>query len=153
MGHAPADIAAMVFSPAPLEDGVDYALDRRMIAVLVEFDGRRTVADIARRLDMDLTEVRHAAAKLRNLGLIETAADRTGNRQRTAIDRLTEQLARAIGPVAVVLVEEELLGFGYARTDFPGDRLPALVDRLAANIRNIDRRNEFRAAAAALIAR
>ena len=151
MAHTDADIAAMVFRQAVIKSTGAFSLDRKAIAILLEFDGCRTVAQIAHRLNLDrrnvLTTVRH----LSRLGLIEPAAGAAEALDRAVIDRITQHLARAVGPLAMVIVEEEIQELGYKVDGFPVVRLIHLIERLSGCIRKKDKRIEFLAAVADLV--
>jgi hypothetical protein len=58
-------------------------------------------------------------------------------------DQLTNELARAIGPLAALTVEDEITALGEARESFPRDEIPALVERLSHVIRDDARRVRF----------
>ena len=53
--------------------------------------------------------------------------------------KVVDSMARAIGPLAAVLVEDEILDLGYQPDGFPKVRLKDLIDRLSSNIRKEDK--------------
>ena len=143
MAHAAADIASMVFRQAVIKETGAFSLDRRMLAILVEFDGIRTVAEIARRLNVDPETVFMTVRRLSALGLIEPVTDNGRTLSPAAIAYLTRQLARAVGPLAVILVEDAIQDLGYEPDGFPVARLNELIARLCTSIRKENKKKDF----------
>ena len=148
MAQATADIGSMIFRPASLENAGAFSLNGQMLAIFVEFDGSRTVSEIARRLNVDLAAIIKVVRKLSELGLIEPVTDVAQTLAPAVIDHVTQQLALAVGPLAVVIVEDEIQDLGYGPENFPMMRLKELIDRLSSNIRKEDKRTAFLAARA-----
>lgn len=151
MARATADIGSMIFRPASLENAGAFSLNGQMLAIFVEFDGSRTVAEIAGRLNIDLNVVSKIVRRLSELGLIEPVTDVAQTLAPAVIDHVTQQLALAVGPLAVVIVEDEIQDLGYEPESFPMMRLKELIDRLSGNIRKEDKKNAFLAAMAELM--
>lgn len=151
MAHADADIASMVFRQAVLKSTGDFSIDHRTLAILLEFDANRTVAQIARRLNIDLEPIYAVVRRLSGLGLIEPVTDAATALDPAVINFLTQHLARAVGPLAAVLVEDEILDLGYETDQFPKVRLRDLINRLSACIRKENKKKDFLAAVAELI--
>jgi hypothetical protein len=61
----------------------------------------------------------------------------------TVFDQISVELARAVGPMAVLTLEEEIANLGEAREMFPRDRIPELVERLSQTIRDGTKRLRF----------
>ena len=151
MAQATEDIGTMIFRPARLKNAGAFSLNGQMLAIFVEFDGSRTVAEIARRLNIDLVAITKTVRRLSELGLIEPVTEVAQTLAPAVIDHVTQQLALAVGPLAVVIVEDEIQDLGYEPESFPMMRLKELVDRLSGNIRKKDKKNSFLAAMAELI--
>jgi DNA-binding Lrp family transcriptional regulator len=150
MAHAFANIGSMVFRPAILENTGAFSLDGRMLAVFIEFDGSRTVAEIADRLHVEPQAITRIVRRLSELGLIEPVTDIAQSLAPAVLEHVTRQLALAVGPVAVVLVEDEIQDLGYQPDSFPVLRLGELIDRLSDNIRKEDKKQAFLSATAEL---
>ena len=67
------DLSALVFNRIPAQNLGELSLDGQMLSVLMEADGRQTAGAIARKLGMNLGEIRHVISKL-----LELEADRGG---------------------------------------------------------------------------
>ena len=151
MTHAAADIASMVFRPAVIEGAAAFSLDRKALAILMEFDGSRTVAAVARQFNLDLASIAGIVRRLSELGLIEPVTDASGALDRTLIEHIAGRLAMVIGPLAPVVIEEEIRDMGYGAGSFPTSRAQELIDRLAATIRREEKREVFLAEMAELV--
>ncbi|MGD8764657.1 MAG: hypothetical protein PVG87_20290, partial [Desulfobacteraceae bacterium] len=53
------------------------------------------------------------------------------------------QFSLAVGPVAEVLIEDEVQDLGYDLSQFPTQRIAELIDRLSRNIRREEKKNTF----------
>jgi hypothetical protein len=115
--------------------------------VLVQFDGARSVADIARALGIEEGKVTEVAETLFRSGVLQVAPGSAPPPRPTVngtvFDQISVELARAVGPMAVLTLEEEIANLGEAREMFPRDRIPELVERLSQTIRDGTKRLRF----------
>jgi hypothetical protein len=58
-------------------------------------------------------------------------------------DYLVAHLSLAVGPIAQVLIEDEVETLGYELSRFPGHRVAELIDKLAQEIRRDDKKDVF----------
>ncbi|MDX1709483.1 MAG: hypothetical protein R3274_12840, partial [Desulfobacterales bacterium] len=58
-------------------------------------------------------------------------------------DYLMAHLSLAVGPIAQVLIEDEVENLGCELSRFPGHRVAELIDKLAQEIRREEKKNEF----------
>jgi hypothetical protein len=58
-------------------------------------------------------------------------------------DKIEDALARAMGPLAMVIIEDEIVALGEDRKAFPRDRLADLVERVSISIKDDSRRLQF----------
>jgi hypothetical protein len=151
MAQAFANIGSMVFRPADLENSRVISLDGRMLSIFIEFDGSRTVAEIADLLHVETGAIIRIVKRLSELGLIEPVTDIARTLAPGVLDHVTRQLALAVGPVAVVLVEDEIRDLGYRSDSFPVPRLGELIDRLSGTIRKEGKKQAFLSAMAELM--
>lgn len=63
---------------------------------------------------------------------------------------IEHELARAIGPVAPIVVDEAITALGSTRDQYPRRSLPALVERLGHEIKDEGKRKAFQQAAGKL---
>jgi hypothetical protein len=137
------DIASMIFKPADPLDRGDFSLNRQTLNVYLNLNGEVTLGELSAKLDIDLDTLRGVISHLLRLGLIESA-----DREIVAVDAeflrdLINQLALATGPIASILIEDEIQNLGYEVDQFPGHRAMKLIERLAAQIRRDDKKSIF----------
>ena len=58
-------------------------------------------------------------------------------------DYLMAHLSLAVGPIAQVLIEDEVENLGYELSRFPGHRVAELIDNLAQEMRRQEKKNVF----------
>jgi hypothetical protein len=115
--------------------------------VLTQFDGTRNVAEVALGLKMEERKVAEIAESLFRSGVLQVAPGSPGPPRPTVngafLAQISNELARAVGPLAVFTLEEEIGALGEAREAFPRDRIPDLVERLSQTIRDGAKRLRF----------
>jgi len=137
------DIAGMVFQRVIREDGGNFSLDSRMLSVLMELDGSRSLGAVAARLGITMGSMREILANLLKLRLIEPVERQVPGVDQDFLDYLMDQLSVAVGPIAAVLIEDEVRNLGFEPNRFPVDRAAELVDRLSRAIRKPEKRSVF----------
>jgi hypothetical protein len=114
-----------------------------MLNVLVELDGERTIASVAKKVDLDMGAMKRVIIKLAKLRLVEPERSNISTLTREFFDYLSVQLSLAIGPIANVLIEEALTSLDYSKSRFPIHRAAELVELIARNIRREEKRIVF----------
>ena len=90
-----------------------------------------------------MSSMRDIIAKLMQNGLVEKVDRTIVTLDKDFFEFLVAQLSIAIGPVAPVLIEDEVENLGYELSRFPGHRVAELVDRLAQEIRREEKKEVF----------
>jgi len=142
-----ANLSRVVFKLSGRELSSDVTLTPQAWRVLAQCDGVRSVTEIAKSLGVDEPTVAQAAETLYRCGILQVAAGSAGPPRATVsgvfFDHVTNELARAIGPLAALTLEDEVTALGEARESFPRDRIAELVERLGHTIREDARRLRF----------
>jgi len=138
------DLSLMVFRPVAYEDGGEYSLDGRTLRVLLEFDGKRTVAEVAKRLNVSVGQLKPIISKLIEARLLELSTEGLPKVDRDFFDYLTTQLALAVGPLASVIIEDAVEALGFKIGDFPVSYLAELIDTISQEIPRDDKRALFK---------
>jgi hypothetical protein len=107
------EISSTVFKRIVRDDIGEYPLDHQMLAVFMELDGKEKVDKETVTLDKDF------------------------------FDYLVGQLSLAVGPIAQVLIEDEIHKLGHETSRFPGQRVAELVHNLAREIRRKEKKDVF----------
>ncbi|MBS3809597.1 MAG: hypothetical protein KGY38_05545, partial [Desulfobacterales bacterium] len=96
--------------------------------------------------DMSLKDLRSILSKLHNLKLCEPAKENMPVLGKDFFDFLSAQLSRAMGPIADVVIEDEINEMGEDAKQFPAHRAAELVDLLARQILREERKVAFQQA-------
>ncbi len=130
-----ANVGSMVFRRVLRKDLGEFSLDSRMLGILMELDGERNLAAIARGLGMDMAGMREAIEKLSNLKIVERVSQQTSVLPSEFFDYLNAQLSLAVGPISRILIEDTVADLGKRVSGFPVQMVAELVDLLARHIR------------------
>ena len=121
----------------------DFSLDRQTLNIYMQLNGTDTLGQLATTAGTNLGTMRVLISKLLKLGLIEAVKKDIVMLDGDFFRYLINQLSLATGPIASVLIEDEVHGLGYEVDQFPGYRAGELVDRLAAEIRRKEKKAIF----------
>jgi hypothetical protein len=114
---------------------------------LARVDGVHSVAEIAQMLSMDLAAAEGVAEALYKAGLLQIAAGAANPLSATVngdfFDHVTREFAQVMGPLASVVIEDEVTALGETREKFPRDRLAELVERLGQVVHDDAMRLQF----------
>ena len=139
------DIALWVFGRVMRSNIGDVSLDRQMLDVLMELDGKKNLGSIAKKTGMNTGNLREAVSKLLKLNLIENVVKGTGTfLDNDFLDYLNEQLALAIGPVAEIIIEDAVSDLGYRMSQIPSHKIAELIDLLSREIQREERKESFK---------
>ncbi|MBS3809505.1 MAG: hypothetical protein KGY38_05060, partial [Desulfobacterales bacterium] len=86
------DISRMVLKRTVRADLGEVSLDSRMLQVLMELDGKKTIGEVAQSLNMSLKDLRSILSKLHNLKLCEPAKENMPVLGKDFFDFLSAQL-------------------------------------------------------------
>ncbi len=140
------DISRLVLKRTVRADLGEVSLDSEMLQVLMELDGRKNIAQVARSLNMNIKHLRIVLNKLYNLRLCEAAREAIPLLDRNFLRDLSAELSRAMGPIADVVIEDEINEMGEDPERFPAHRAAELVDMLARQIPREERKVAFQQA-------
>ena len=137
------DISSMIFRRIVTNDLGNITLDRLTLNIFMELNGQTTLGRLAEKSGMNLANLREVISKLLRLGLIEEGQQDIVMLDGDFFRYLINQLAFATGPIASVLIEDEIHQLGYAVDQFPVYRATELVNKLAAEIRRAEKKSIF----------
>jgi hypothetical protein len=90
-----------------------------------------------------MSTMREVIAKLMQNGLVEKVDKEIVSLDKDFFDYLVSHLSLALGPIAQVLIEDEIHHLGHEISRFPGNRVAELVDNLAQMIRRKEKKAVF----------
>jgi hypothetical protein len=137
------DISSMIFKRVVRNGLGDFSLDRQTLVIFMELDGKATLGALAKKAGLRMGTLRDAVSHLLQLGLIEKIEKQIVLADIDFMRYLGGQLSLSIGPIAQVLIEDEIQNLGYDLSQFPGQRAAELVDKLAQAIRHKEKKSDF----------
>jgi hypothetical protein len=138
------DISPLVFQLSVKKEPGELTLDKPMLAVIQELDGKKSVGMIAKNLGMESGKISEIIAKLLTLKIITLVSESTPILKEDFFVYLTDQLSLATGPMAEVLIDEAIASLGYSVTSFPKHRVQELIDLLVPRIFREEKRAVFK---------
>jgi hypothetical protein len=144
MADLSGDITKMVFRQVIKDHVKTISIDSRLLGIFLQLDGKRTVGIVAQKTGLNLGAMREAISALLDMEIIEKVGKNESNVDSEFLDYLKNQLTKAVGPIADVLIEEEIAAMGYHLSSFPISQVPELIDLLAREIRRDEKKNVFR---------
>jgi site-specific recombinase XerC len=143
MDFSSSEISSTVFKRIVRDDIGEFPLDHQMLAVFMELDGKAPLNMVAQKAGLNMSTMREIIAKLMRNGLVEKVDKEIVTLDKDFFDCLVAQLSIAIGPIAQVLIEDEIHNLGQEISRFPGHLVAELVDNLARDIRRKEKKDVF----------
>jgi len=116
-------------------------------SVLSQIDGKKTVADISNELKMGEYGTARNLYSLFSSGLIEVATAPQRKAKKIVdggfFELVEKELSEIIGPVAPVILDEEIKDMGEERSSFPVERVSLLVEKVSREIADDTQRIAF----------
>jgi hypothetical protein len=137
------DISPLVYRHTIKDDLKTIALDGRLLQVFLELDGDRSLGQVARSQGLNMADMRDMIERLIRLDLVEIVPRHVSVLDREFIEFLTGQLAIAIGPIAGVLIDDEVAAMGHRLSQFPTARAAELVNVLSDQIQREEKKTSF----------
>ena len=143
MDFSSGEISSTVFKRIVRDDIGQYPLDHQMLSVFMELDGKASLGVVAQKAGLNMSTMREIIAKLMQNGLVEKVDKEAVTLDKDFFDYLVTQLSLATGPIAQVLIEDEIHNLGHEISRFPGHRVADLVRNLAREIRRKEKKDIF----------
>lgn len=146
MALSPEEFASLVFTQAVQSNIGELALDGPMLSVLMQFDGKKTLEQVASQLDMTLAAIRPVVIKLAESKLIRRGhtAQAINLVDQEFIAYLISQMSLALGPLGRIVVEDGLEILGYTGYTLPIRQAAELVNLLSREIPRQEKQLKFK---------
>ena len=138
------DISGLIFRQAVGENQKDVSLDGRLLSLFLALDGENSLGTLAQTIGLSPDDLRMTVTRLLELQLIEPLEKEFTYLDPEFLGYLTLQYAKAIGPLARILIEEELLAAGHHPNRIPKTQAVILVETLAREIQRKEKKERFR---------
>ena len=143
MDFSSSELSAMIFKRVVRQDIEEFPLDPQMLSVFMELDGKTPLGRVAHKAGITMSSMRELIARMMQNGLVQKVEQGIVTLDKDFYDYLVFHLSLAVGPIAQVLIEEEVGRLGYKLSQFPGHRVAELIDNLAREIRREDKKDIF----------
>jgi hypothetical protein len=125
--------------------GISFNADDWRVLTMV--NGVRSVTEIAQSISADEAAIARIGRNLLESGVLEVEFEPPAPRSSTVdgwfFEQVTLELARAIGPMAEIIIDDELERLGKKREAFPCECVPDLVENVSSAIRDDAKRIRF----------
>ncbi|MBI5033129.1 MAG: hypothetical protein HZB51_21630 [Chloroflexi bacterium] len=142
-----ANLSQVIFKMSSGDLANEVNLKPEAWRILTQINGARTVADIAKNIGMDENTAINVADSLFKAHILEVAPGSVMPGSETVdapfFDSVTKELARAMGPLASIIVEDEISALGESMDNFPRDRLADLIEAVSESIKDNTKRVNF----------
>ncbi len=138
------DISPLVFQLSVKNEPGELTLDKEMLAVIRELDGKRTIGTVAKNIGLELDKLKEIIAKLLTHGIIALVNQSMPMMKEDFFIYLTDQLSLATGPMAEVLIDEAVASLGYNLLNFPKHRVQELIDLLTSKVFREEKKVAFK---------
>ncbi len=138
------DISSLVFQLSIKNEPGEVTLDKEMLGVIQELDGKKTIGMVAKNMGLELDKLKGIIGKLLTHGIIAPVSQSMAVMKEDFFVYLTNQLSLATGPMAEVLIDEAVGNLGYTLSNFPKHRVQELIDLLAPRIFREEKRAVFK---------
>lgn len=151
MDYSLQELSEMIFKKSETINISDLSLDIKMLNIYWAMDGSRDLKTVARDDAYDLEELAANVQNLLRMGALEVNQAIPGFIDKKTLDILTQNLSRAIGPMADIIVEDTISDMGYSLSTFPNHKLEQLINQLALEIRDVEGSENFKSGTAHLL--
>jgi hypothetical protein len=138
------EFTAMIFKRVNRDDLGEFSMDSRMLGVLMELDGRKSLFEIAHKRGLEVETIRTIISQLMNLKLVTPVDNSAVVIDDDFLNFLQVQLSQTVGPIAEILVEDAIFDLGHTMSDFPANKVAELVDLLSREIQREDKAIAFK---------
>lgn len=142
-----ANLSQVIFKMSSGDLASEISLKPEAWRMLTQINGSRSVAEIAKNIGLDEATAINIADSLFRAHVLEVAPGSVTPPSETVdakfFNSITLELARAMGPLASMIVEDEIAALGETMDAFPRDRLADLVERVSEVIKDNTRRVNF----------
>lgn len=137
------NISSVVLKRVLSSDIGEVSLDSQMLNVLMHIDGIKNLGQVAQIIKFDMQTLKETLRKLDRLNLIQVDEATVPTLDQGFFDFLTEHLTIAMGPMAEILIEDEIQELGINRNKIPTHLAAELVDTLAREIPRQEKKVAF----------
>ena len=137
----------VVFKLSGYKSSDDIKLKSAEWNILTHVDGMRSIREISKALHVDeigVAKVLHGLFSAGLLVVVETSKPPPEKAvEREFLKRVDKELAKALGPIASVIVDDQIAEMGQQREAFPRNKAAELVEAVSSEITDEGKRIRF----------
>jgi len=145
MKNSQEEIALKVYKRLDIDDIGEYSIDDQMLTVLMDLDDEKNIDAIAQDTGLSVDMTYEALVRLSELGFVVCPEDEAAVIDAAFFEMLTTKLAKVLGPIARVIIEDTVEDLGQSISSFPADQTAELVDLLSREIQKDEEKGRFKA--------
>ncbi|MCP4371949.1 MAG: hypothetical protein GY797_28100 [Deltaproteobacteria bacterium] len=138
------NISSMIFERVVAGGMGDVTLDSSLLNVFIELDGKKNLGIIAQKTGLNMREIRDAISRLLKLKLVESSTGSILMADDDFLYFLNVQLSLAVGPIAEVIIEDEIVNMDHDILEFPASKAAELVEILSMTIKREEKKSAFK---------
>lgn len=123
----------------------------KLVNVFLAIDGQRSVKTVAREENYKIDELISMVEQLIDLGLVMVPHDNSTAMDSGFFDFLSDELAKELGPMGKIVLEDALGNLGFKKGILPKGSLQKLIDRLSQEMGDARKADNFKKTMAAEI--
>jgi hypothetical protein len=143
--------AGLYFRKRIRKDLEPVSLDADMIRLLLTIDEHKSLYQVAAEVEMDAAAFKKNLKKLLEQGLIEAVPKTAARVDKRFLPSLRMNLARVIGPMADIVVEDSVAELKLDAAAIPVEQAAELINRVALEIPDEDGRIRFKKSMIAIL--
>lgn len=143
MSSQSGDISKLVFKRTSGKSSDNISINTRTLEVLLEIDGKQNLSAIAKKTGLGIREIRSVISNLLKLKLIAPSTNGVKVLSNGFHQKITAELALAVGPIAEVLVEDALTDLGLRQGHVPLAKAAQLIEFVSRDIQREDKKSVF----------
>lgn len=143
MSSQSGDISKLVFKRIKGNSSGNISINTRALEVLMEIDGKKNLNAIAQKTGIGMKDMRTVISNLLNQKLIAPSTNGVKVLSNGFHQKITAELALAVGPIAEVLVEDALADLGLRQGQVPLAKAAQLIELVSRDIQRDDKKSVF----------
>ncbi len=143
MNSSPAEMAHTVYQAVIPVKLCKLTCTSHMLRILVHLDGNNNLATVAKKAGLSIKEAITAVSQLSAAKLVQQVNTGSSILGPDFFSFLKQQLSSVLGPIAEILIEDALGDLGLNKNEFPLFKAAELVELLAKDIQNAEKRITF----------
>lgn len=143
MADLKGEISYKIYGRTDVSFDGEVSVSGKMLKLLSLLDGKSNVAEISRKMNISVSDMRTHLSKLLEYGLIEELQENVQLLDYEFFGYTSRQLSKITGPIAQVMVEDAVEEISAGTYKVPVGRASEFIDMLGRQIPDEKQRSEF----------